>query len=506
MSPRLELRSVSKRYHGTVANDAVSLSLAAGEIHALLGENGAGKSTLMKILYGAVQADAGEILWEGRKVRIDSPAAARRLGLGMVYQHFSLFESVTVAENIALALDEPFDLAALRVRLAVLGERYGLHIDPARLLHHLSVGERQRVEILRCLLQSPRVLVLDEPTAVLTPQEAQGLFGVLRRLAADGCSIIYISHRLEEIRDLCDRATILRGGRVVGTADPKEATPGELARLMVGTDIAPVVRSPSTPSLAPRLELNSLSLVPADPFGTALHAVSLRVHGGEVVGIAGVSGNGQAELLAALSGEVRSAPARLRLDGADAGHLGVAARRSRGLAYVPEDRLGTGSAPNLSLADNGLLTAHRTGLVRRGFIDAARRDRFAHDVVSAYDVRCSGIAASARQLSGGNLQKFIMGRELAQQPHVLVVAQPTWGVDVAAAGFLRQQLVTISRRGTAVLVISEELDELFEICDRIGVIHAGRLSAPEAVNGLQRAAIGLRMTGGQPAPAPAAVT
>ncbi len=493
--PRLELRSVSKRYHGTVANDAVSLSLEPGEIHALLGENGAGKSTLMKILYGAVEADAGEILWEGRPVRIGSPAVARQLGIGMVYQHFSLFESVTVAENIALALDEPFDLGALRGRIGALGERYGLHVDPERLLHHLSVGERQRVEILRCLLQSPRLLVLDEPTAVLTPQEAQALFAVLRRLASEGCSIIYISHRLEEIRDLCDRATILRAGRVVGSADPRTASPADLARLMVGSDIAPVVRVAPCPSPAPLLELCSLTLHPADPFGTPLDGVSLQVHGGEIVGIAGVAGNGQAELLAALCGERRTAPSSLRLGGDDAGHLGVAARRARGFAYVPEDRLGTGAAPSLSLADNGLLTAHRTGLVRHGLIDPVRRDRFADGVISAYDVRCSGPGASARELSGGNLQKFIMGRELSQEPRVLVVAQPTWGVDVAAAAFLRQRLMSISRRGTAVLVFSEELDELFEICDRIGVIHAGRLSAPEPVQGLQRATIGLRMTG-----------
>ena len=482
MPLRLELRSVCKRYHGSVANDAVSLRLEAGEIHALLGENGAGKSTLMKILYGAVQADAGEILWEGRPVRIASPGDARKLGIGMVYQHFSLFENVTVAENIALALDGPFRLAALRARLADLGERYGLRVEPERLLHHLSVGERQRVEILRCLLQAPRLLILDEPTAVLTPQEAQSLFGVLRRLAAEGCSIVYISHRLEEIRELCDRATVLRAGRVVGSCRPREATAAELARLMVGADVPP-------------LEVCGLSRPADDPFGIDLEGVSLQVKGGEVFGIAGVSGNGQAELLAVLSGQARTAPGRVRIDGRDVGHLTAAARRSRGLAYVPEDRLGTGTAPTLSLADNGLLTAHRAGLVRRGFIDRSRCEAFAREVIRHYDVRCSGPGATARQLSGGNLQKFIVGRELTQSPHVLLVAQPTWGVDVAAAAFLRQQLVSLSRRGAAVLVISEELDELFEICDFIAVIHAGRLSDPQPVAQAQRDSIGLLMAG-----------
>ncbi len=495
MPARLELRSVSKRYHGTVANDAVSLRIGAGEIHALLGENGAGKSTLMKILYGAVQADAGEILWEGRPVRIDSPGDARRLGIGMVYQHFSLFETVTVAENIALALDGPYRLPALRARLGELGERYGLRVEPERLLHHLSVGERQRVEILRCLLQAPRLLILDEPTAVLTPQEAQALFAVLRRLAAEGCSIVYISHKLEEIRELCDRATVLRAGRVVGSCSPREVTAAELARMMVGAEVPAIVRPVAKPGPAPRLEVCGLSRQPDDPFGVALDGVSLEVRGGEVVGIAGVSGNGQAELLAALSGATPTAPARVRIDGRDAGHLGTAARRSRGLAYVPEDRLGTGAAPNLTLADNGLLTAHRAGLVRRGFIDRRRRDAFADDVIAHYDVRCSGSGATARQLSGGNLQKFIVGRELAQRPGVLLVAQPTWGVDVAAAAFLRQQLVTLSRGGAAVLVISEELDELFEVCDAIAVLHAGRLSQPQPVARAQRDAIGLLMAG-----------
>jgi len=492
---RLELRSVCKRYHGSVANDAVSLRLEAGEIHALLGENGAGKSTLMKILYGAVQADAGEILWEGRPVRIASPGDARKLGIGMVYQHFSLFENVTVAENIALALDGPFRLAALRARLAELGERYGLRVEPERLLHHLSVGERQRVEILRCLLQAPRLLILDEPTAVLTPQEAQSLFGVLRRLAAEGCSIVYISHRLEEIRELCDRATVLRAGRVVGSCRPREATAAELARLMVGADVPPVLRPAALPSAVPRLEVCGLSRPADDPFGIDLEGVSLQVKGGEVFGIAGVSGNGQAELLAVLSGQARTAPGRVRIDGRDVGHLTAAARRSRGLAYVPEDRLGTGTAPTLSLADNGLLTAHRAGLVRRGFIDRCRCEAFAREVIRHYDVRCSGPGATARQLSGGNLQKFIVGRELTQSPHVLLVAQPTWGVDVAAAAFLRQQLVSLSRRGAAVLVISEELDELFEICDFIAVIHAGRLSDPQPVAQAQRDSIGLLMAG-----------
>jgi general nucleoside transport system ATP-binding protein len=461
----------------------------------VLGENGAGKSTLMKIIYGAIAADEGEMLWEGSQVRIDSPAAARRLGIGMVYQHFSLFDSISVVENIALAVEGPFDLALLAGRLQSLGERHGLAVSPGRALHELSVGERQRVEILRCLLQDPKLLILDEPTSVLTPQEAQSLFGVLRSLAADGCSILYITHRLEEIRGLCGRATILRAGRVAGSADPATATPAQLARLMVGADLPPVVRPAGTPERAPRLAVCELSRLPDDPFGTPLDAVSLAVCGGEVLGVAGIAGNGQRELLALLSGEIRSAPLAVQIDGSGVGHLAVAQRRARGLAFVPEDRQGTGSAPQLSLADNALLTAHRQGLVHHGLVAWGKVHSFTQRVIAAYGVRGATAEAPARQLSGGNLQKFIIGREMSQEPRVLLVAQPTWGVDVAAAAFLRQRLVDLSRRGAAVLVISEDLDELLEISDRIAVIHRGRLTQARPAGAFSREEIGLQMTG-----------
>jgi ABC-type uncharacterized transport system ATPase subunit len=492
---RLELRSVTKRYHGLIANDAVSLDVCPGEIHAVLGENGAGKSTLMKIIYGAIQADAGEIFWHGEKVTISSPAAARRLGIGMVYQHFSLFETVSVVENIAVAIDGAFDLPGLSARISELGSRYGLEVDPHRLLHHLSVGERQRVEILRCLLQNPQLLILDEPTSVLTPQAARSLFTVLRRLAADGCSILYITHKLDEIRDLCDRATILRAGRVVGTASPALSTSAELARLMVGAALPAVTRSAVKRLPLPRLEVRGLSRPADDPFGTALLDVALAVHGGEIVGIAGVSGNGQSELLALLSGERASVAAMVQLDGAPVGELGVAQRRVLGLAIVPEERLGTGAVPNMSLADNALLTGHGLGLIRRGLIDRAKIQSFAQRVIEQFGVKCSGPAAAARNLSGGNLQKFIMGREISLGPRALIVAQPTWGVDVAAAAFLRQSLIDLSRRGAAVLVISDELDELFELCDRIAVLFRGRLSAPTPVGDTNAEKIGLLMTG-----------
>jgi ABC-type uncharacterized transport system ATPase subunit len=501
---RLELRGVTKRYPGIIANNDISLGVGPGEIHAVLGENGAGKSTLMKIIYGAVEADAGEILWNGQPVTIGNPAAARRLGIGMVYQHFSLFESVTVVENIAVAMVGKFDLPALSARVRELSQRYGLPVDPNRLLHHLSVGERQRVEIIRCLLQNPKLLILDEPTSVLTPQAVRSLFEVLRTLAAEGCSILYISHKLDEIRELCDSATILRGGRVSGTATPKQTSAAELARLMVGAELPDIHREAGTPSREPRLEAIGLSAKSEDPFGTDLNGISLSVNGGEIFGIAGVSGNGQAELLSLLSGERMAGADMIQLDGKPVGDLPVSQRRTKGLAFVPEERLGRGAVPEMSLTDNALLTAHADGMVRHGMIDRRKVVSFAGTLIEKFGVKCIGPTSAARSLSGGNLQKFIIGREVSLKPHVLIVSQPTWGVDVAASAFIRQALVDLSRQGAAVLVISEELEELFQICDRIAVIYQGRLSPAKARATTNVEEVGLLMAGVGPSFRPAA--
>jgi simple sugar transport system ATP-binding protein len=474
--PRLVLRGITKRYPTTVACDGVDLEVRAGEIHALLGENGAGKSTLMKIVYGLVRPDAGHLEWEGRPVTLSSPAQARRLGVGMVFQHFSLLETLTVAENISLALQRPVPPAALAARIEETSRVHGLPVDPQRLVHGMSVGERQRVEIVRCLLESPRLVILDEPTAVLTPQAAEQLFASLRRLAAAGVSILYISHKLAEIRALCDRATVLRGGRVVGRVVPRDETPDSLARLMVGREVQACQLTSHAPG-EPLLTVAGLSVEKDDPSGTRLEDLHLTVHAGEIVGIAGVSGNGQKELLAALSGErQRITGGSLCICGEEARHLGPAARRALGLAYVPEDRLGRGAVPALSLARNALLTGARAGLVRAGLIrEAAARD-FARRTIQLFDVRGGDERSPAGSLSGGNLQKFIVGRELLLAPRLLIVAQPTWGVDVAASQLIRQALLEQRARDVAVLVVSEDLDELLMICDRIAVLASGRLS------------------------------
>jgi general nucleoside transport system ATP-binding protein len=493
-SSRLALRGITKVYPSVVANDGIDLDVAPGEIHALLGENGAGKSTLVKVIYGVVRADAGEIRWDGRPVTIGSPGAARQLGIGMVFQHFSLFETLSVAENISLAV--PGSLRELSIRIAEVSERYGLPVDPRRPVHTLSVGERQRAEIVRCLLQAPRLLILDEPTSVLPPQSVVTLFDTLRQLAAEGVSILYISHKLEEIQSLCHRATVLRAGRVAGAVDPRRESAQSLTRLMIGKDLPAASHPEPAAEREELLGLGGLSLQPDDAFGTPLRDVRLSVHGGEIVGIAGVSGNGQKELMTVLSGERPvGTPEAVRLCGEPVGHLGPRARRLRGLAFVPEERLGRGAVPPVTLAANALLTAAHLDMVRSGFVRMEKTRAFAARCIAEFNVKASGPDAMARSLSGGNLQKYLVGRELLQQPRVLLVSQPTWGLDVGAAAFIRQRLVALRNAGTAILVVSEELEELFEICDRIAVMFGGRLTAAVPARETSVAEIGAWMTG-----------
>jgi ABC-type uncharacterized transport system ATPase subunit len=494
--PRLELRGITKIYPATVANDGIDLSVMPGEIHAILGENGAGKSTLMKIVYGVTKPDAGTTLWNGNPVAITSPARARALGIGMVFQHFSLFETLTVSENIALALEPDAAKSALDERIRDVSERYGLPLDPRRYVHTMSVGERQRVEIVRCLLQQPQLLIMDEPTSVLTPQAVEKLFATLRRLAREGCSILYISHKLDEIRALCERATVLRAGRVTGECDPRQETSSGLARMMIGAELPHPRHHPAMTRGDGMLLVRRLSLPADDPFGTALVDIELSVRGGEIVGIAGISGNGQRELLAALSGEHPVAAAKaITLNRVPVGRLDAAARRALGLAFVPEERMGHGAVPEMSLADNVLLTAHRQGLTRHGFIRPEAARAFAQATITRFNVKASGPAATARSLSGGNLQKYIVGREILQGPRVIIAAQPTWGVDVGAAAQIRQALIDLRDEGVAVLVLSEELDELFEICDRLAVIARGRLSPARPTRETNAEDVGLLMGG-----------
>ena len=476
-APLLSLRGISKRYGEVKANQAVDLDVAPRSIHAILGENGAGKSTLMKLIYGVETPDSGEMLWEGGPLTLTSPAAARRQGIGMVFQHFSLFETLTVIENIRLVV--PGKTGALIARVRELGADFGLEVDPYAHVHELSVGERQRVEIIRCLMTDPKLLILDEPTSVLPPQSVAKLFDTLRRLRDGGVSVLFISHKLEEIRAICDHATILRAGKVTGHVDPREHDAHDLAHMMIGRDMPePPPMTPAEPGDT-MLELIGLTYTPDDPFGMPLKDLALTLKAGEILGIAGISGNGQAELSELISGEIRlpfDDREQVQMMGEPVGHLGPAERRKLGFSFVPEDRLGRGAVQGMSLARNSLLTAHPLGLVRHGLIAMAQAYDFTQRCIADHDVRTSGVEAEAGGLSGGNLQKFIVGREMMLAPKLFFLAQPTWGVDIGAATTIRQKLVALRNQGVAILVISEEIDELFDICDRIQVVSQGRLS------------------------------
>ena len=494
--PRLALADICKSYPAVVANDHINLSVAPGEIHAVLGENGAGKSTLMKIIFGAVKPDSGHIQWNGQEVSIANPQDARKLGISMVFQHFSLFDTLTVTENIALGLDAGVDMAELAEQIRQTGANYGLELEPHRHVHTLSVGERQRVEIVRALLTHPQLLILDEPTSVLTPQAVQKLFVTLRKIAAEGCSILYISHKLDEIRELCHSATVMRMGKVTGHCDPAQETAASLSRLMIGDTIPQHTPDKHSQPGASRLRIQQLTLPKAHAFATALDNINLELLAGEIVGIAGVSGNGQQELLAALSGEDRRpAATMITLKGQPVGNRGPNARRDLGQSLVPEERLGRGAVPEMSLTDNMLLSQQNAPFVRHGMINFKHTIQAASDIISRFRVKTSGPAALARSLSGGNLQKFIVGREIMREPDVFIVAQPTWGVDVGAAAQIHAEIRKLKQAGCAVLVISEELDELFELSDRMHVIAKGRLSPSIATELASREQIGLWMSG-----------
>lgn len=498
-TPRLALTGIRKAYPGVLANDDVDLAVHEGEIHALLGENGAGKSTLVKIIYGVLAPDAGEIQWQGRPVTIASPHAARQLGIGMVFQHFSLFDSLTVAENIALGINAAETPEQLAPRIKDISDRYGLPLDPRRHVHDLSVGERQRVEITRCLLQDPRLIIMDEPTSVLTPREADKLFETLRLLRDEGRTILYISHKLDEIRALCSAATVLRAGRVVAACDPRRESARSLAQMMMGSELKAARRGDDGDVHVgeARLVVENLSLAPLQPHGIALKDICLSVRSGEILGIAGVAGNGQGELMAALSGEHRCADDEaVRIEGRPVGRLGSKARRDLGLAFVPEERLGRGAVPELTLAENALLSGYgRQNLLLRGLIRFRSVNDYADRIIQTFNVMTHGRRAEARSLSGGNLQKFIIGREILQKPRILICSQPTWGVDAGAAAAIHQALIDLRSQGAAVLVVSQDLDELFTIADRIAVMSGGRLSSSRVARETSVEQVGMLMGG-----------
>ena len=491
----LELQGLTKAYPGVIANSDVSFDIDKGQIHAVLGENGAGKSTLVKTIYGLVRPDEGQMLLEGAPFAPSDPRAARAAGVAMVFQHFSLFDAMSVAENIALGMENPPKTQDLAAQIRAASENYGLPLSPDRIVGDLSAGERQRVEIIRCLLQNPKLLIMDEPTSVLTPQEVDILFGTLRLLASEGTSILYISHKLEEIRALCEHATVLRQGEVVGTFDPREMSNRDMAEMMVGKTLTTPKRA-AVITEQPLLQVLGLSAPAPHQFGTSLKEISFTLHAGEVLGIGGVAGNGQDELVAALSGEMRAHADMILLEGQGIGADGPNARRALGLCAAPEERNGHAAAPYMNLVENALMTAKtRLSLLKNGFIDWPRSRAFAQEVIARFDVRTPSPETAARALSGGNLQKFVIGREISQNPRVLVINQPTWGVDAAAAAAIRQALLDLASAGSAVLVISQDLEEVLEITDRFAALNEGTLSQAVPTSGLTMEKIGLMLGG-----------
>ena len=502
-APLLETRSITKIFGEMRANDAVNFAIGEGEIHALLGENGAGKSTLVKILFGSLQQNSGSVLWRGEEVHVQSPSQARELGLGMVFQHFSLFEALTVAENIALSFPPGVDVRDISKQARDLSVQYGLPLDPEALVGDLSVGQRQRIEIIRCLMQDPALIILDEPTSVLTPQEADTLFETLRRLRDEGRSVLYISHRLEEVQRLCSAATIMRHGKVVDACDPRKETAASLASKMVGAEIEHLEKRESAPDTEVVLDVRDLSMRYTNPFAVSLKNINLVARAGEIVGIAGIAGNGQSELFAAVSGEdIQENADQVMINQQPAGRFGISARRGLGAAFIPEERLGHGAVPAMSLSENLLLARHASdeadylsgGKIR--IVGQAAIQSATKRVCDMMDVRKSAENPPASALSGGNLQKFIVGRELDRSPKLLVVNQPTWGVDAGAAANIRQALIDLAASGSAVVMISQDLDEIFEVAGSIAVMADGRLSEAMPAKDMTREKVGLLMAGG----------
>ncbi len=499
----LEMRGITKRFPGVIANDNVSFDVLPGEVHTLLGENGAGKSTLMKILYGLYQPDEGDVLINGEKVSLQSPSDAIDHRIGMIHQHFMLVSSLTVAENVALGLSSTrgpiTDLKQVAKKIKSLSDRYGLHVDPDAYIWQLAVGERQRVEIIKALYRDVQLLVLDEPTAVLTPQEVDDFFVILREMTSDGRGLIFISHKMNEVMELSDRISVLRLGRLVGTTTPQETTREALAQMMVGREVDNTREERPATIGRTALSINRLS-VGGDRGVDALIDFSLDVQQGEIVGLAGVSGNGQRELAEAISGlrPIKSGSISLFHDGnpKPIGGLGPKAVREAGLSFVPEERMRDGAIGEFSVADNMVLhNHHSTRFSRGGFLNFGEIHRHSQKLVDDFQVKTPSIDTPAKNLSGGNIQKMIIARELDSDPEVLIAAQPTRGVDIGAAEYIHARLVAARNAGTAILVISEDLDEVMLLADRIAVICQGRMMGVVDRIDASREQLGLMMAG-----------
>lgn len=475
----LEMRGITKRFPGVLANDRVDFDVCSNEVHALLGENGAGKSTLMKILYGMYHPDEGEILLNGKPVTIDSPNDSIHLGIGMIHQHFMLVQSLTVAENVALGLPSSrgplIDLDRVSKRIVELAKIYGLKIDPDAYIWQLSVGQQQRVEIIKALYRGADLLILDEPTAVLTPQEVDELFVIMRQMVKDGHALIFISHKLHEVVEISDRVTVLRDGRKIGTRPTSEITKQMLANWMVGREVG---FAPDRGMVKPgecRLEIDQVSCG-SDRGKPGLRSVSLKVCSGEILGIAGVSGNGQRELAESVTGLRKITYGHVILEGEDVTGLAVGDRTDRMLSFIPEERMRDGIIKNFSVAENFILREHhKQPFSRSGFLRLKDISHHSNELIEKFHVKTPSHDTLAKNLSGGNIQKVILAREISRSPRVIIAAQPTRGLDIGATEYVRERLLEQRRMGAAILLISEDLDEILALSDRIAIIYEGQI-------------------------------
>jgi ABC-type uncharacterized transport system ATPase subunit len=475
----LNMQGITKRFPGVLANDQVDFDVRSGEVHALLGENGAGKTTLMKVLYGMYHADEGQIILNDEQVIIQSPTDAINLGIGMIHQHFMLVESLTVAENVALGLRstrEPLtDLDKVSKRILDLAEIYRLEIDPNAYIWQLSVGQQQRVEIIKALYRGAALLILDEPTAVLTPQEVDEFFSIIRDMAKDGHALIFISHKLHEVIDISDRVSVLRDGKKVGTYQTGDATKADLARWMVGreVDFRPAIADVQKGEI--RLKIENISCR-SDRGTPGLKEVDLEVHSGEILGIAGVSGNGQRELAEVITGLREKTSGRIELDGKDISSLPPIERTDRSLSYIPEERMRDGMIKDFTVAENLILREyHKKPFSNLGLLDLKAIEDHSERLITNFQIKTPSQETLAKSLSGGNIQKVVVARELSREPRVIIAAQPTRGLDVGAMEYVRERLLEERKNGTAILLISEDLDEIFALADRIAVIYEGQI-------------------------------
>lgn len=493
------LKDIVKRFPGVIANDHINFDVQAGEVHALLGENGAGKTTLMRILYGLYQPDEGQILINDQEVTINSPADSIRLGLGMIHQHFMLVPSLSVAENVSLGMPSTrgvlLDLERVSERINTLSETYGLKVDPKAMVWQLSVGEQQRVEILKALYRGADLLILDEPTAVLTPQEVDEFFGILRRMASEGHSIIFISHKLHEVLSISDRITVLRLGRVVTTLPTKQTNRNQLAKLMVGREVLLRVERPGIELGNTRLSISDLWIT-GDKGLPAVRGLNLDIRAGEIVGLAGVSGNGQRELAETIAGLRKPTRGKIRMDDLDVTSWHPSQLIRNGLAYISEERFRDGVVKELTVEENLMLEQHGMPPFSKGiFLDFTLIASHTNELVKSYEIKTPSIKTPLRNLSGGNIQKLILARELSRKPRVLIASQPTRGVDIGSTEYIHQRLISQREKGTATLLISEDLDEIRNLSDRIAVIFEGQIIGILSQSEASVEKLGLMMAG-----------